>query len=434
MTMNWIEANDIYSYEFDNHIILYSPIARKYVVADKSDIDDFINNGKYGEVFSPLADYVPIEQQNRVRTPADYTLLTVLPNNTCNFTCTYCYSAVGRNCSVLDISKLETAIDYFICSKPESFSKPLTVSFMGGGEPFLSWKIVKEGILYAKEKAACKNLKINLKIITNGSILDEEKIRFIKKQGVEISVSFEIIERIQNNQRKHYNLVRDNIAKLISAGIPVQINSTITPANAHLMEDMMNILVKDFPEIRNAMFEPVTAKEMFSSPIELRKFYNTYIDGFIKARTIGDMHDVELTSFAYLRTIFPLMRACPGEYCITADGDITGCYCVATKNEKLFAKTVYGTIDNGVISFDIDRFNTLIGNDIHSKEKCNDCKVKWNCGGGCFHLFNTYPEEYTEEACEFTKKFVEAVVKYKVRTQFESYNAVELPVLLSEKI
>lgn len=434
MIMNWFEKNDIYFYDWNGHIILYSPISRKYVVADRSHIDDFLNNGKFSEIFSVLADYVPIEKQHRVRKPGDYTLLTVLPNNTCNFNCSYCYSAAGRNGSVLSIDKLKTAIDYFFDSKPSDFKKGLTISFMGGGEPFLSWQTLEDGIIHAEEKALEKSLKTNIRIITNGSILDESKIEFIKRHEVEISVSFEILEHIQNSQRKNYSLVRENIKRLISNNIPVQLNATVTPANVLLIEEMMQRIVHDFPEIRNAMFEPVTAEELFAAPHDLHNFYNAYIDGFIKARTLGDRHKVELTSFAYLRTVFPLVRACPGELCITADGDFTGCYCVATDREALFDKTKYGTVKDGSVFFDMEKYNSLICNDVHTKDKCRDCIVKWNCGGGCFHQFHTYHDEYLDEVCVFTRNFVEAIVKYKVNKQMEDLGAEELPVLLSEKI
>ena len=152
--MNWFEKNDIYTYADDGYVILYSPIARKYAVATQEQVDGFLERGSYAEVFRPLADYIPLEKQHKVRHPEDYTLLTVLPNNACNFNCSYCYSAGGRNQSVIDIDKLCSGIDYFIDSKPADFTKPLTISYMGGGEPLLSWEHVSRSIGDAETKAA----------------------------------------------------------------------------------------------------------------------------------------------------------------------------------------------------------------------------------------------------------------------------------------
>lgn len=430
--MNWFKENAIYRYDDDEYVIMYSPIARKYAVASEEHIADFLKNGGNADVFRPLAEYVPLDRQNKVRAPRDYTLLTVLPNNVCNFNCSYCYSAAGRNQSVLDVEKLRRAVDFFIDSKPEGFSKPLTISFMGGGEPMLSWNVVRQGIEYAQGRAASKGLKLNLRVITNGSILNEGIIDFLKSENVEVSVSFEILEDIQNQQRKHYNLVKDNIRRLIASGIPVQINSTITPSNVMRMEEMMDVLISEFPQVSNAMFEPVTAQGLFPSPDHMRKFYQAYIDGFIAVREKGDRAGVQITSFAYLRTIFPLERACPGEFCITADGFITGCYCVATDSEPLIAHTKYGEASETDVKFDMERYENLLSANVYSKGICRDCEVKWNCGGGCFHQFHSYTQEYCDEVCRFTKDFVSALVRYKVRKQIGT-QIPPLPVLLTEQ-
>ena len=90
MSMNWFKENAIYRYDDDEYVIMYSPIARKYAVAAEEHIVDFLKNGGNADVFRPLAEYVPLDRQNKVRAPRDYTLLTVLPNNVCNFNCSYC--------------------------------------------------------------------------------------------------------------------------------------------------------------------------------------------------------------------------------------------------------------------------------------------------------------------------------------------------------
>lgn len=430
--MNWFEKNDIYTYADDGYVILYSPIARKYAVATQEQVDGFLERGSHAEVFKPLADYIPLEKQHKVRHPEDYTLLTVLPNNACNFNCSYCYSAGGRNQSVIDIDKLCRGIDYFIDSKPADFTKPLTISYMGGGEPLLSWEHVSRSIGYAETKASSKKLRLHFRIITNGSILNEQIIQFLKEKKVEVSVSFEILEEIQNLQRKHYDLVRRNLRALIDAGIPVQVNSTITPSNVDRMSEMLDVLMKDFPEVESAMFEPVTAQGLFPTPKDMADFYDEYIKGFIDIRSKGDRMGVDIISFSYLRTIFPLDRTCPGEYCLTADGFITGCYCVATDREPLFRHTCYGAVNDKEVNFDMEQFERLLSHNVYSKDKCRDCKVKWNCGGGCFHLFNSYNPEYQDEVCRFTNDFIEALVIYKVRKQLEG-KACGLPLLLSEQ-
>lgn len=439
--MRKLNARDIYIYQIKKNFILYSPIARRYLLATDRQIDDYLTNGNFEDSFCKLSQYVSLSEQHKVKTPEDYTLLTVLPNNACNFSCSYCYSAAGRNNSYLSLEKLLVAINFLIDSKPDGFNRLLTIAFMGGGEPFLSWNTMSAGIIHAKNRASERNLRLNLRIITNGSILTEEMLDFLVLHSILVSVSFEILPEIQNLQRKNYKTVNRNIHRLIDHGIPVQLNSTITPANVESMPHMIEVLKADYPAVKNVMFEPVVSQEMFSSLSMIHDFYGAYLRQFMTAMLLADEAGITLTSFAYLRTIYPLERACPGELCITADGCFTGCYCIATHTEPLFDKTYYGEVTGGKVVFNIDKYNELISENVYTKDECKDCQVKWNCGGGCFHQYNSYSEEYRREVCFFTRQFVEALVKYKVskyyyqrfRTHLEDISCLPSPILFNEE-
>lgn len=416
--MSWFTENNIISYAYGSRVILYSPIGRCLAVADSGHIDEYLHgDSRYRELFGKLTDYVPLSRQCRVREPEDYTLLTVLPNNVCNFHCGYCYAASGRNGSVLDSDKLHTAIDFFLHSKPQGFNRPLTISFMGGGEPLLSWPLVREAVVYAQALAAESGLRLSVSIITNGSVLTDEMLSFFLRHDVRISVSFELIPEVQNAQRGSYNQVAAHIRKLIDAGIPVQINATITPLNVGRMEEMLHIAFRHFPEVHSLMFEPVTGQSLFPTPADLRSFYDTYIEGFHNCLILAATRGVKLVSFAYLRSIFPLERACPGEFCLTADGYITGCYCVGSPRDALFPLTCYGEVREGIVCLDRERFQNLIRQDVYARQECADCEVRWNCGGGCFHQYRSYTPPYQEEVCRFTRKFVAMLVRYRVEQQ-----------------
>lgn len=434
--MKWLNDKNINSYNHNGVNVFHSPIARKYLIATDEQIKEYVHNGKYAELFDVLTHYIPISKQRKVHTPSDYTLLTVLPNNICNFNCSYCYSAAGRNNTQLDLGKLLVAINYFLESKPQNFNRTLTISYMGGGEPLISWDIVSKGIAYAVEKAKNLNLKLQHRIITNGSILDEEQISFMKKYKIEVSVSFEIIREIQDIQRKNYDPVHNNIKKMIDSGIIVQINSTITPLNVSRMTEMLNLLHSEFPTIRSAMFEPVISSEVLHTPEEMNQFYNHYIAQFIASIKLADSYNIDLTSFAYLRTIYPLERACSGELCLTSDGNITGCYCVSSPKDKLFDKTCYGRVTQKKVEINHEAYQKIIATNIYTHNDCDECSIKWNCGGGCFYQYNSYPEEFRRTLCSFTQKFIKELIGYKIEkklTFLADSNQIETcPILLNE--
>ena len=352
-----------------------------------------------------------LKKERKVYEPEDYPLLTVLPNNVCNFSCPYCYSIQGRNGAHLDPSRLLSMVKWFVAVKPDHFSQPLTISYMGGGEPMLSWGEIKEAIVYAEQATLQRGFELTQRIITNGSILDDEQIGFLHVHKIHVSVSFEILEDVQNRQRRHYSEVERNIHKLLAKGIPVEINATITPINAGRQVEMITLLHERYPEVHGAMFEPVTGMSLFDSPDTMDAFYDTYLDQFLKSREMARKWGISLTSFPFLRTVFPLDRACAGELCITADGNLTGCYCISSPKEKLFPRTVYGKVtDEGEVQIDREQYHRLMDVNVYAKPQCAGCTAKWHCGGGCFYQMESYTQPYRDAVCRFTRRFVEKLV------------------------
>ena len=49
--------------------------------------------------------------------PMTYTRMAILPNNVCNFKCSYCYSAHGRSGKVISKDVLKVSLDHFIDNK-----------------------------------------------------------------------------------------------------------------------------------------------------------------------------------------------------------------------------------------------------------------------------------------------------------------------------
>jgi sulfatase maturation enzyme AslB (radical SAM superfamily) len=408
--------------------LLYSPMGRKGVWLD----DDTIRKIKYGEkpdknlqeIVDELTDFVSLrEHTGKVKTVEDYPLLTVLPNQKCNLNCSYCYSANGRSNMELDMQKLKCAIDFFIDSKKHD--KPLSISYMGGGEPMLSWELVSKSIVYAQQKSLLKNKRIEFTIITNGTVMTDCMLEFIKENNIKISISFEIIEEIQNKQRGQYQQVIKTLRKLISHRVIPQINSTITPSNVERLLEMYQLLDEQFPDISNMMFEPVTDAKLFSDAAELERFLKTYTDNFLSVDMEARKKNKSLTSFPYLRTVYPTERACSGEFCITADGKLSGCYCISTPVDTAYDRCIYGEIladtdaKGNKVCINKSVFENLLRENVYVKKNCEDCIVKWNCGGGCFHLYNSYPPNYQEVFCNFTREFVQKVVLRRFERLYE---------------
>ncbi len=409
--------------------LLYSPMARKAMWIDPSTVwgreQDPQGEVAWKKAVDELADFIPLKDRTRkVKSVADYPLLTVLPNQKCNLSCSYCYSARGRSGAELDLQTLKHTIDFFIRTKTSD--RPLSVSYMGGGEPMLSWTLLSESMDYAREQAAEAGKKIDFTIITNGTVLTEKMLAYIRAHHIQISISFEIIEEIQNRQRGQYPNVVRNIQRLIDNQVIPQINSTLTPGNVERMTEMYELLDRQFPEITHMMFEPVTAAGLFAEGNDLDNFLKTYTRHFLAIDREARKKNKSLTSFPYLRTVFPTERACAGEFCLTPDGKLSGCYCVSVPGDPAYERTVYGEVTSRTeepgnpLRIDEELFTRLLEENVYNKSKCAYCPVKWNCGGGCFYLCNSYPETYQDIFCDFTKDFVRKVVLQRFERLYSS--------------
>ena len=209
----------------EEHLLLYAPLADSVLLVTRHEVDRIAT-----AIFSPekadaesrmivdtLCDVEPVKDRvGQIHNERDFINLSILPNNICNFTCSYCYSAKGRSSQQLTTQLAYRAIDFLL--SPERNNAPLlTVSIFGGGEPLLSWqKVVKPTIDYLYQEAGRLGRRVVTTLITNGSLIPEGFIETCLSYQIDLVCSYEILEDVQNSQRKHFDLVSKHIETLIN--------------------------------------------------------------------------------------------------------------------------------------------------------------------------------------------------------------------------
>lgn len=117
----------------------------------------------------------------------------------CNYNCLYCQtSSPGAKKKELDM-KQETArqtID-FIFNSP---NKNIAIEFQGG-EPLLNWPTIKFIVEYAKEKNKKAKKNLELRLVSNFSLMNEKKMNFFFKNGVVLCTSLDGPEEVHNKNR-----------------------------------------------------------------------------------------------------------------------------------------------------------------------------------------------------------------------------------------
>lgn len=194
-------------------------------------------------------------------------------SNRCNLNCDYCF--VKRNdLSRLNEQQIKTFIKWFINQPGNSDYKK--ISFLGG-EPFLEFDLLKSAILFFKKHNTNKKCIID-NIYTNGTVMTQEILDFIKKEKLRVSFSLDG-DRISNFARKFkngkncYDTVWNNMRKFREFIAPPYITMVVLPSNVKNLYSNIKFLIENgFYKIS---FQPCFIKVRWSyesSNLFLNKF------------------------------------------------------------------------------------------------------------------------------------------------------------------
>ncbi len=395
--------------------LVYAPVAGNMLIASDAECRQL----KYlidhpNEVMSDMALIIdsltigtPVDKRDStVRRVDDFLRMYVLPNYICNFSCSYCFSAKGRSKKVMKKEHLKTVLDYFIDSNRVRTDQ-LAISYLGGGEPTISWDLVKFGIEYADMRSRQQGIRMMTTIVTNGSVISQDMVDTFSRYDVRPRISFEILEEIQNLQRGQYANVCRGIDMLCRGGVTTMVRSMITPDNVELMPQMIQQLHDRFPVIKTVLFDPITSAETFADPVFTRHFYDSYYNCFLEARQLAVHYGINLGCTPLRNLDMVVERFCTGEFCITPEGTVTICHQVSSPFEQRYEDYIYARIgDDGSLMIDQTKFRNLIErNTIYTQPRCHNCFVKWNCGGGCMMQNNQYNDDILDVICDFTRRF-----------------------------
>ena len=130
-------------------------------------------------IFAPVPRVAKDKPLGKSRTPR---VLKIQLGLSCNYACSYCSQAFQiADATVSKLAAVEhflTQLDGWITGSPEKIE-------LWGGEPFLYWAKIKRLVPALAERFP----KSAFSIITNGSLLDREKLDFIAQHDIAIGIS-----------------------------------------------------------------------------------------------------------------------------------------------------------------------------------------------------------------------------------------------------
>ena len=146
-------------------------------------------------------------------------------NTFCNLSCDYCFimnnyskSYKPKSSSGEEIRQIKSWLTSFLNSDdPRIESKIKIIGY--GGEPLLSWKNF-DSLFAELSKMVPKHRELQFEIVTNGTILNDDVINFLKRHKVQLAVSVDGPRHIHDIHRKtqdnigSFDLIYENLKKL----------------------------------------------------------------------------------------------------------------------------------------------------------------------------------------------------------------------------
>ncbi|MCD8043155.1 MAG: radical SAM protein [Tannerellaceae bacterium] len=428
-----IPVGDYFDRENKDFFLVYAPLSGNMFLADHNNIlrlEQGLQNENKEEDIEELLEMLLDESETPVksiREPEDYRVLYILPNYICNFSCSYCYSAKGRSTKQLLPEHLKATLDYFIDAQ-RCKGEDLRISFVGGGEPMLSWELVKYALEYATHLATQQNIRIHFGLITNGSVINSEMINTLADYRVKPRISFEILEEVQNKQRGQYQKVCNTLGLLSAAGIYYEVRSIITPGNVDKQEEMVREMVHRFPQVDTYYFDPVTDPNIFSETEFTRNFYTMYNQSFIQAKRLATQHGKEVRN-AVSRSLDEVVeRFCNGELCLTPEGTFSNCLEISSPQEPEYQQHLLGGVNNkGQLTIEREKFHLLKNRlGLYTNPTCTKCFLKWNCGGGCMANNRQYKENILDIICCSNRALATELLLERLNENYLESNGVTL--------
>ena len=178
-------------------------------------------------------------------------------NNRCNLNCTYCHFQEKKNYIQEDNMDVITILDIITSHIEDNDIDLFKLGFVGNGEPMLDYEKLKQYIAHIGDYL--KSGRIAAYTITNGLLVDCEKLEFFKEYNVNVGFSVDGISAIHDKYRcGTHERVMENIA------LYKEVNGKYPSMNCTVGKEII-----DNPEETISFFEQFGNRITFSSKIDL---------------------------------------------------------------------------------------------------------------------------------------------------------------------
>ena len=430
-------------FDLGEHVALWHSLRMKPVFIERG-LYELLQNGECSEELErELIDkkiflsYEGEDEQiiSRLRQNApqpDVNLAYFILSEHCNLACKYCF--VGSDACGQGISSTkdmtpeiaEKALDVFarqLEQSSEDYTEYESNIIFFGGEPLLKFDVLEYVDRRVKELSESRPVLRNtsLAVITNGTLLNEERILKLDAMGVAVSISIDGFTEQANSMRvdKQGNETFERVVQVLETYKrlevdPPSLSVTLTERTIEDLPSMLK-LVGDYG-VRGFGYNVLLKREDEDGGEYYEAASQFIIDSFLALREHGVYEDRimrKLNAFAHSRVHFSDCGATSGGQILFApDGRIGICQGLMSESENYVADIW----DDDFIANEHPAWKAWSGLTAIHNDECLSCEALGICGGGCpVNARLLHPELglhcVDERSCVHSKKTLEFLIR-----------------------
>ncbi len=333
--------------------------------------------------------------------PADFPLQSLVMNitNQCNLACTYCYEFGADKIATpqgkpkyMDLETARASVDFLLAEA--GGRKAVHITFFGG-ETLMNFPLLKDVVVYARERGAAVGCSVGFSLTTNATLLTPEIIDFLSENEIGVTVSMDGPPDLQDKRRVYksgrgsYAVIEPKLRALIANHRTRAITARVTLTDG--VTDVVRIYrhLKDDLGFHEVGFAPVTASgdqgyaisdaDMDAVVDQFRQLADEWLSYALR----GQMHGFSNVSETIGELVKGVNKSHPcgaglGLLGVGPSGDLSPCHRFADADSHTL-----GHISTGI---DQERREDFLNRGhVGAKYDCQSCWARPLCAGGCHH-------------------------------------------------
>ncbi len=417
----------------DKHYAIFNSILMQIIFIEKEKLDDVINMKVDEEekklliengIYETTSNMDEIYEYLRSGIKAQSKIPTIMYLNVstfCNLACKYCFIESNplskQKYSKMSFETAKIAVDKFndLLVKNEVKESQIVIY---GGEPLTNWETLKEIIDYIVN---IKKVKTTLTLITNGTLMNEEVIHYLKDNKVGVGISLDGPKFINDENRVFrmgndsvYDKAMESIRLLNKLDCNYCVSATVTPKVVEYKDEVLKWLIDN--KIKNVfwnLYHYASKTDEWETHYEKMSDFITDSYLVLKENNIGEEKIKEQLEL-FLNQTFKF-HSCGSvglnQITVKPNGDV----CICQGDSRLVSNVVGNIVKDEIEDIlDNPKNEDWLKMYTVDREECKHCEAISICGGGCplqsEALFGSRLK-LDEASCIYYKKLLKWLLK-----------------------